>query len=166
MAFYVAKNNLVLREQSAEGNGCLYLMGTRTKGNSWVIRDRKKGAVTPEGKERRKCFYPEPSGNEVRICQASATITNWRGRRGNGGGKREGRKEGRKKKRRKGKEEEGGDLYFRILRTLFKNRFPGLGDNSVKGLLSKRENLRFSLQRSCTELSVTWHTWNPSAGKR
>lgn len=65
MAFYVAENNPALREQTDEGNGCLYLMGNRTKGNSWIIGDRDKGAATPGGKERRKCPSPGPSGNEV-----------------------------------------------------------------------------------------------------
>lgn len=72
MAFYVAENNPALREQTAEGNGCLYLMGNRTRGSSWIMRDRDKGAGIPGGKERRKCPYPGPRGNEVSLGSRQA----------------------------------------------------------------------------------------------
>lgn len=63
----MAETNPAQRERSAEGNGCLYLMGNGVgdKGNSCIIRDRDKGTGIPEGKERRKSPYSGPSGNEV-----------------------------------------------------------------------------------------------------
>lgn len=63
--FYVVETHPARREPSAEGNGCLYLMGNGAKGNSWIIKDRDKGTGIPGGKESRKLPYPGPSGNEV-----------------------------------------------------------------------------------------------------
>lgn len=97
--FYVAETNPARREPSAEGNGCLYLMGDGAKGNSWIIRDRDKGTGIPGGKERRKLPYPGPSGNEVSVKSvsiryASAMLTKWR-RRGREGEKKGGKERGR-----------------------------------------------------------------------
>lgn len=50
----MAENNPAPREQTAEGNGCLYLMGNRTRGSSWIMRDRDKGAGIPGGRKRKE----------------------------------------------------------------------------------------------------------------
>lgn len=80
MAFYVAENNPARREQTAEGNGCFYLMGNRTKGNSWVISDRDKGAAAPAGKTGGSALTlgqveMKLVGEAWGICQASVTLT-------------------------------------------------------------------------------------------